>query len=491
MAKFSFNLPNGKLFTLEAPAGTTAVEAERVYLEQLAAGAFIGLSSGDSLQSVETTVTEFAKSRLTRGTAGVPDIPLLAIYTDGFVSGSSVANATPTGTVTIISSLPTLADVPINNGITVSEYVETSVVTTPIGPLSATQVQAVMAAVAASVCQPADLATPALGVGKYGFDIDQLEGSGHIKCGTASRYAPTANNAVDLLKSPSVWTGKDGVIKLDDLLTNSKLQDKIQLGIIKDSYTKLVQTGEIVTPGTDAVAPSGQIYNATTGELSSVQTAISSLSTASLSGLTNSLDRGIAALGGLLAISSKFGVDNALVWAKGQIPTINSASIKSQMDSLAKQGQFAVNFSDFKLPAAVAGVIPAAGFSKTIDRTTVNAAFTKLVGSTKISTPTFSPQAVDTSALQAAGQKAKSLLNGSIPSELGGLSGLSGALQAAGQKAKSLLNGSIPSELGGLSGLSGALNAGANSLGDPNAPPYTGNDPIVRARLGLPPVAVT
>ena len=27
-----------------------------------------------------------------------------------------------------------------------------------------------------------------------------------------------------------------------------------------------------------------------------------------------------------------------------------------------------------------------------------------------------------------------------------------------------------------------------NSLGDPNAPPYTGDDPIVRARLGLPPV---
>jgi hypothetical protein len=26
-----------------------------------------------------------------------------------------------------------------------------------------------------------------------------------------------------------------------------------------------------------------------------------------------------------------------------------------------------------------------------------------------------------------------------------------------------------------------------NRLGDPNAPPYTGNDPIVRARLGLPP----
>jgi hypothetical protein len=55
MAKFTFNLPNGKLFTLEAPAGTTAAQAEQVYLEQLAAGAFIGLSAGDVLESPTTT----------------------------------------------------------------------------------------------------------------------------------------------------------------------------------------------------------------------------------------------------------------------------------------------------------------------------------------------------------------------------------------------------------------------------------------------------
>jgi hypothetical protein len=171
MAKFTFTLPNGLLFTLDAPTGTTAVEAERVYLEQLASGAFVGLASGDTLQSVETTTIEFAQSRLARGTAGVPDIPLLAIYSDG-----------------IISSLPVLTDVPINNGITVSDYVDTSVVTEPIGPLSAAQVQAVMAAVAASVCQPSDIATNLLGVGKYGFDGEQLEAAGFLKCGTTARF---------------------------------------------------------------------------------------------------------------------------------------------------------------------------------------------------------------------------------------------------------------------------------------------------------------
>jgi len=445
MAKFTFTLPNGLLFTLDTPAGTTAVEAERVYLEQLAAGAFVGLTSGDTLQAAETTAIEFAQSRLKRGTAGVPDIPLLAIYNDS-----------------IISSLPKLTDVPINNGITVSDYVDTSVVTEPIGPLTTAEVQSIMAAVASFVCQHADMITNELGVGKYGFNAQQLEESGHLKCGTDERYMQGTNDLVATLQSPSVWTGRDGVTSLNDLLTNSALQDTIQYRLIKTNYTRLVQTGQIITPSTDTISPTGQIYNAALDGFSTSTTSFSNFSTAKLSGLTNSSDQGMADLGGLLANASKFNLDNALAWAKGQIPIIDGASIKSQMDSLAKQGQFAVNFSDFKLPAAVAGVVPAAGFTGTIDRTTVNAAFVKLVGSNKIPVPTFSPQAVDTS-----------------------------SLDAAAQQAKSLLSGSIPGNLGGSSALNANLTQGVNALGDPNAPPYTGNDPIIRQRLGLPPVDAT
>jgi hypothetical protein len=171
MAKFSFNLPNGLLFTLEAPAGTTAIEAERVYLEQLAAGTFVGLKSGDTLQSPTTTGVQFSLSRLDRGTAGVPDVPLLAIYGEA-----------------VVSSLPALRDVPINNGITVSDYVDTSVVTASIGPLTPTNVQAIMAAIAACVCQPADVITNELGCGKYGFNCDQLEAAGLLKPGTCARF---------------------------------------------------------------------------------------------------------------------------------------------------------------------------------------------------------------------------------------------------------------------------------------------------------------
>jgi hypothetical protein len=164
-------LPNGQFFVLDGPADATVEQAEKIYLEQLAAGAFIGLRSGDQLQSRESMLIQFNQSRLDRGTAGVPDIPLLAIYSGG-----------------IISSLPVLTDVPINNGITVADYVDQTTVTEGIGPLSTAQVQAVMAAVAASVCQPADVVTDELGVGKYGFSAQQLEDAGYLKCGTTARF---------------------------------------------------------------------------------------------------------------------------------------------------------------------------------------------------------------------------------------------------------------------------------------------------------------
>lgn len=400
----------------------------------------------------------------------------------------------------------------------------------------------------------------------------------------------------DVLKSPSVWTGKDGVTAVTDLLKNPPLQDKIQLGLMKSSFDTLVKTGEIVTPGTDLKKPSGQLYDAAanagknlisasaglvpapkalsslpTGPLSNLDaelnkanaaineglnrapgviggefnratgaisgalgeasgalgSATGSLGRASgaLNGITSSVpnvsslaNKGTAELGGLLANAGKFGVGSAVTWAKGStsatdaipgaagslsatldgaidrlnnanLPASGASGLKTQMDSLAKQGQFAVNFSDTKLPAAVAGIVPAAGFKGTVDRSTLNAATAKLVGSDKIALPNFSPQAVDTSALTDAASKAKGLLSGGLDAD-GALSKAKGALGAASGGLGAL--GGIPG-VDALGGLTGGLsttniNSRINALGDPKAPPYTGNDPIIRARLGLPPV---
>jgi hypothetical protein len=184
MAKFTFNLPNGQLFTLDGPPGATVVQAEKIFLEQLASGSFVGQQPGDILQSPTTTVTQFELSRLNRGTAGVSDIPLIAIYNNGSISSNGISSSN----ITVISSLPSLANVAINNGITISDYLEQTTVTEPIGPLNANQVQAVLASIAAFVCQPADVITNESGVGKYGFNAEQLEETGYLKPGTAVRF---------------------------------------------------------------------------------------------------------------------------------------------------------------------------------------------------------------------------------------------------------------------------------------------------------------
>lgn len=70
---------------------------------------------------------------------------------------------------------------------------------------------------------------------------------------------------------------------------------------------------------------------------------------------------------------------------------------------------------------------------------------------------------------------------GTVKSQLSGLTGVPNI------KDQSIL-GSVSSKFGSASVGSSPLDKLVNKLNDPNAPPYTGTDPIVRNRLGLPPL---
>ena len=328
-----------------------------------------------------------------------------------------------------------------------------------------------------------------------------------------------------------VQPGKNLISPTAGLVEVPKEQGSIASGSLSSLTTGLA---EAVSGATGALSGAlGSATGALSGALGIATGALSSATGAlagALGGITSNLgsvsslaNNATAQLGGLLANSSKYGVDTAVEWAKttsgatgalagsfaaglqgagvdlatGRIAAVDSAfasggvtgavgalsgafggaagaisgtaskltsGLTTQMDSLAKQGEFAVNFSDFKLPAAVTGIVPAAAFKGTIDRSTLNAATAKLIGSDKIALPDFSPQALDTSALTDAANKAKGLLTNGL--DANGL----------------LARASLP---GGL----GSLDSRINALGDPNAPPYTGTDPVIRARLGLPPVA--
>ena len=192
MNKFTFVLPDGQLFELKGTADTTREQAERIFNEQLAAGALIGLRRGDTIENVEAKIVDFTLSRLDRGTAGVDDLPLLAINNNGGVDNLPLLaiNNNNNGGVDnlpllainnngIISALP-IVEAPVQNPINTANFAAQTPVLQGIGPLTAPQVQALKASVAASVNQAADEATQDRGVGKYGFNIPQQIGRAHV-----------------------------------------------------------------------------------------------------------------------------------------------------------------------------------------------------------------------------------------------------------------------------------------------------------------------
>lgn len=497
MSKFTFALPDGKFFTLTGPADATVAQAEKIFLQQLAAGAFVGLRSGDTLEPFKTEIVKFALSRLDRGTAGTADLPLLAITNEGTVS-----------------ALPALNETPMQDPLTTADFTEVLPnAIRPVGELTPTQVRAIAAQAAAAVDQPADQVSQDKGVGKYGFSLPQLEAAGLLKPGTSCNCTGLGNgpdqaargnppNFEKILGSPNVWTGKDNVRALGDILTNEPLQDRIQQRLVSSSYDTLKASGAIQTPLEDSFYPRGQVYSgggdsangllplntalAAGAGLLAVSGALSSFNLGGLSsgannllgsatnlfdrlgglnlntggnlsfeGLGGGLDkaigsisalagRGVAELGGLLNGASKLGVDAAMKWAKGLTPD----ALTDQLNTLAKQGQFAVNFADFKLPTVASGLVPAAGFSGTIDRSTVDSATAKLFGTTRVPTPSFSPPStasLNLASLEPAMNNAKSLLASS--------SNLLGQAQSLG--------GSLASSAGGL------LNQAQNALKAP------------------------
>lgn len=176
MNKYTFALPNGRFFELTGPADSTVAQAERIFLEQLSAGSLVGLRTGDVVENPATLVQKFALDRLDRGTAGVADLPLLAITNQG-----------------IISALPLLPQVQVEDGITTADFLSQAP-TPPVGPLTATQVQSLVAQAAKAANQAADVISDQ-GIGKYKFTPQQLEAAGYLKPGTSCQCLGLANTA--------------------------------------------------------------------------------------------------------------------------------------------------------------------------------------------------------------------------------------------------------------------------------------------------------
>jgi hypothetical protein len=324
MSRFNYTLPSGAEYVVRGPAGATQAQADRIFYEQVAAGSLVGYESGQSLTSPATQLTKFELSRLDRGTAGVDTIPILAI-----VQGLPVA-----------TSIPNLTTVPLNNPIDEGDIVNIKgddLGPNEVGPLSAYQVQKLLAQIANLVDQESDQISQDKGIGQYGFTCYALETAGYVKPGTSLRFfAVNPEDFVAVMSSPSVWTGRNGVYGLTDMLSDAVLQNNIQTQLMQQGYDSLVANGTITKPTTSGVQLSaGQVF--TNSGLQSIR----ALTSASLLGNLGSLN-GIVQN----ALTSSTSLNRLLTGTNLNLSTIGSGAVNSLTAGLGNLGNLAnLNFA--------------------------------------------------------------------------------------------------------------------------------------------------
>ena len=401
MSKFSFEF-NGQKFEIKAPDGATYEQAKAVFDQQTASGGLTGFKVGDALSPATQSAGGLAaaQSQLTQGLASLTSkLPsgtnlsslTASIGTFGQGAGTQVASALQGsaaafnslttgagGATTFISStlsgtgtefsLPSssaitgtltgaaaragsLASTAIGTisglikgtpteGINVADFAKQGPALGGLGSMSLPDVTGTLAQASKLVGQGAGTISNALGAGKFGFNATQLEQAGLVKPGTAATFlGASGSDLTSVLKSPTVWTGKDGINSLDGLLSNDGLQNKIQQGLMTSGVADLKSLG---IP-TDKFTPQ--------------------------------------ALSGLAANAAK-SVPNTLDWAKNT-PGL-PADIKANFDVSAVNSAFAVNLTQTKIdPSTLQEYKPVAA-ENTVNAETLNAAAKRIVGNAKV-----------------------------------------------------------------------------------------------------------
>jgi hypothetical protein len=176
-------------------------------------------------------------------------------------------------------------------------------------------------------------------VGKFGFNGAQLESAGILKPGVASQYLQSgANKLTDVLKSPTVFTGKDGIKSLTDLLGSLPKQNNIQQGLMSKGLEGLKQVG----------------------------IPVNSLNPTALVGT---------------ALNAAKSLPAAANWAKG-LPL--PPDVKGQFDKVARDGAFAVDFANQNITNSLKQEIVPVPASDTVNRETLNAAGSRVIGNAKV-----------------------------------------------------------------------------------------------------------
>lgn len=355
MSTFIFKNIKGETFEIKGPAGMTQAQANEIFQKQNNSGSLVGLTPGSVLSAATQAKAGLAAAQAQLGqtlsgitgalgggiASSVGEVGKLA--NNALSSVNSIAGKA-TSAINSALSIPTSGVA----GINVAKYAKQATALVPIANISVPQMTGVLAQAKGLVGQASNKLTNNKGVGSFGLDIKQLENAGILKPGT-SKFVDAGSKAISsVLKSPSVFTGKDGITDAKSLLSSSASQEKIQQGLMARG----------------------------SAALKSIGVPMDKLGAANAAGL---------------ALNAAKSLPNTEALIKG-LPL--PPDIKSKMTSAVALGSFAVKLSD-KLPNVFKeqeAPVPAAD---TTNRATLDAAASRVVGNEKIPTPNYGAKPVD------------------------------------------------------------------------------------------------
>lgn len=325
MGKYTFNNPaTGQSFTVSGPETLTEAQAKEVFNKQLSTGALVGLKPGDIINSAKQALG---------GVVGAIGSAISSVT--GAISGA--LGKLPGLAKSLTGSAPT-------NPVNIGDIAKSAQGLMPIAGVNPNQITAGMAGLTKLVDQPASVISDAKGVGSFGLDANQLQTAGFLKPGTTNLLSDGVNSLSSVLKSPSVWTGKEGITNLQSLLANESAQSKIQQNLMATGAAGLDTLGINVSSLTPAAA-TGTLLNAAKS------------------------------------------IPGTAAWAKGTgLPT----DLKTGFDANAVAGSFGVNLSNLKTNGPMLEEEKIVGSTNTVNRETVNAATQRIIGNPKIPSLNYS-----------------------------------------------------------------------------------------------------
>lgn len=415
MSIFKFTLPTGQPFEIKGPPGLTEAQARAIFNKQAETGALVGFKPGDVLSAATQAADGLpgAQAVLAQAQGGAGGVlgaiggaiggainsAQSALAAAGGALGGSVAGiaagltsavgpavsrisgalsgsatnaagavssligsggsaltpavgaATQIATSTVQTLNKALTSTPVTNPINGANFLSAPTALAPIASMAVPVVTGVLAQQKNLVGQATSVLNNVTGVGSFGLNASQLETAGFVKPGTAALVSAGTAALSTVLKSPAVWTGKDGIGSVTSLLSNESAQSKIQQGLM--------------ATGLAAVSAAGVPVN--------------SLSPQGVAGL---------------ALNAAKSVTNTLDYVKGlPIPGDAAGEIKADFDQAVRDGAFAANFVETKVPPAWKAIDIPVPSGDTVNRDTLNAASSRIAGNPKIPPPNYGPPA--------------------------------------------------------------------------------------------------